>query len=116
MLGGEASQACSRDLHPRLRLNRAALRHLALLLLLTPLMGGLRILIDHVDQRPVNEPIVVREVVEVPRTEYVQIEVPVPTVIVVEVPAQATPVATQASLPDIATPPASVAVAAPASA
>jgi hypothetical protein len=91
MLAIESSQTSSQHPHARLGLSRAALRHLALLLLLTPLLGGLHILIDHADQRTVNEPIVVREVVEVPRTEYVRIEVPVPTIIIVEVPAKATP-------------------------
>ena len=114
MLAGEASQAHSQD--PHARLSRAALRHLALLLLLTPLLGGLRILIVHVDQRTVAEPIVVRELVEVPRTEYVQIEVPVSRVIVVEVPARAAQVPEQPSLPDTSTttPPSASALAAPA--
>jgi hypothetical protein len=67
-------------------LDRAALRHLALLLLLTPLLGGLRLLVGHLDTRPAEAPVVVREVVEVPRTEYVRVEVPRTEYVQVEVP------------------------------
>jgi hypothetical protein len=93
MLASEASQTRSLDPQARLGLSRAALRHLALLLLLTPLLGGLRILVDHPDQRAENEPIVVREVVEVP----------VPTLIIIEVPAPIPPATGQPSVPNAPT-------------
>src|SRR6266571_604807 len=64
-------------------LTAPALRCLALLLLLTPLLGAVRVLIGR--EAPVR---IVTEVVEVPQTVYVQ--VPGPTVIV-QVPAEPPP-------------------------
>lgn len=68
-------------------LNGAVWRYLGLLLLLTPLVGGIRLLVERSAQTP--EPQIVTQVVEVAKPVYV--EVPVPTGVVVEVPVEAPP-------------------------
>jgi hypothetical protein len=68
----------------------ASLRYLGLLLLLTPLLGGVDLLL----RQAASEPEVVREVVEVPQPVFVPqrvyVTVAVPTVVVVEVPVEST--------------------------
>jgi hypothetical protein len=68
----------------------ASLRYLGLLLLLTPLLGGVNLLV----RQEASEPAVVRELIEVPQPVFVPqkvyVTVPVPTVVIVEVPVEST--------------------------
>src|SRR6059058_5875976 len=71
MLTGNAqtNSAASRGARPTL--NAPALRYLGLLLLLTPLLGGVRLLLGH--EALTASPQVVTQVVEVPYPVYVEV-------------------------------------------